>query len=401
MQNWLEEGSWSFFNVTDLPAIDGKTATYMPIPFFITDKGYAMELDTPYRTEIDIGHSNPNVLTFKVESNTLNVVFYLGDTLADNLALFSERRGKSLIPPPFVFAPWKQLGYNGNNCTIVDCAKKMITNDIPFSLQQGYTHFFPHGGQVGHEQELKQENEALHALGIKSTCYFNPFVSTSYSPVYEMLVEKNYLTTDLNGKPYTFRYMNFHSAQIDFTNPDAVAWYQSQIDSAIQMQYDGFMYDFAEYTPINSKFHDGRFGLELHNPYTIMYEKAAYDYFVKNASNPYAPPYVYFHRSGYTQSGKYAWAHWTGDAGSFYWNICNMFLGCDWGEASGLPAQIKACLTSGLSGVAFCGSDIGGYVCQLRAPLSVELLSRWVEYGAFSGVCRNIYMMINHIDYAR
>jgi alpha-glucosidase len=124
------------------------------------------------------------------------------------------------------------------------------------------------------------------------------------------------------------------------------------------------MYDFGEYTPVNSKLHNGELGRHLHNNYTILYQKAAYDYFTKLDPNPndaYAPDYVYFHRSGYTQSGKYAWAHWTGDPGA------------DWGEASGLPAQITACLTSGISGVGYCGSDIGGYTCFLRDPLSEEV----------------------------
>ncbi len=61
------------------------------------------------------------------------------------------------------------------------------------------------------------------------------------------------------------------------------------------------MYDYGEYTPIDSKFSTGQSGRELHNAYTILYQKTAFDYFTKLDSNPndeYAPDYVYFHRSG-------------------------------------------------------------------------------------------------------
>lgn len=64
----------------------------------------------------------------------------------------------------------------------------------------------------------------------------------------------------------------------------------------------------------------------------------------------YAPDYVYYSRSGYTGTQSSAWAHWTGDPT------------CDWDESTGLPAQVKAMLTAGLSGVPFVGSDIGGFV---------------------------------------
>ena len=88
----------------------------------------------------------------------------------------------------------------------------------------------------------------------------------------------------------------------------------------------------------------------------------------------YAPDYVYYSRSGYTGTQSSAWAHWTGDPT------------CDWDESTGLPAQVKAMLTAGLSGVPFVGSDIGGVVWV--DPPSLELWVRWVQVGAVSGIMR-------------
>lgn len=95
-------------------------------------------------------------------------------------------------------------------------------------------------------------------MGIKSTCYFNPYVSTDYSPVYQNLTSNNFLVKDLDGNPYgnlagkkknlhllfceVFLYMTFWASQIDFTNSNAVLWYQEQMLSAINMGFDGWMY---------------------------------------------------------------------------------------------------------------------------------------------------------------
>jgi alpha-glucosidase (family GH31 glycosyl hydrolase) len=382
IQCWLEEAAWPFLNVTaPLPALDGASATYMPMPWFISNYGYGIEIDSSYRTEFDMAYSRKDEYSIKIDTNKIDAIFYFGRSPAETLGMFTRRRGLSLIPPHWMFGMWKQLDYNGNNCSTAPlCTQKMMDHDIPFSVCQGYTHFFPNGAQYGNEKALLAENTKLHEMGIKSTTYFNPFVGVDH-PLYKQLADKKYFTTDLNGNPFNFMYMDFHVAQIDYTYEPAIQWYQSIIASAVKnMSFDGFMYDYAEYTPINSMFNNGMTGRELHNNYSILYDKAAFDYFKSIDPTPndeYAPDYVYFTRSGYTASGSLSWAHWTGDPGS------------DWGEMSGLPAQITACLTAGLSGVSFCGSDIGGYTCILRPVLTEELLTRWVQYGAFSGIMRD------------
>jgi alpha-glucosidase (family GH31 glycosyl hydrolase) len=177
LQCWLEEASWSFLNLSHpLPAIDGESSTYMPMPFFISSNGYGIEVDTSYRTEFDMAYSRNDQFTIRADHNAIDVIFYLGRTPAETLSLFTKRRGLTLIPPPWMFGMWKQLEYTDNNCTLLDCAQKMIDHDIPFSVQQGYVHFFPAGSQIGQETKLRKNNEALHRMGIKSTTYFNPYV---------------------------------------------------------------------------------------------------------------------------------------------------------------------------------------------------------------------------------
>jgi alpha-glucosidase (family GH31 glycosyl hydrolase) len=59
----------------------------------------------------------------------------------------------------------------------------------------------------------------------------------------------------------------------------------------------------------------------------------------------------------------------------------------DWGF-DGLRSSVINGITMGLSGVSTWGSDIGGFFALLENRLTPELLKRWIEFGAVSGVMR-------------
>lgn len=326
------------------------------------------------------------------------------DTGRDALRQFSEWRGMSLIPPVWTVAPWKQLSSVLPNMSDMEVALKMLVEaDVPFSNRMEYTHFFPGGAQRGHEQALKELNAQFAALGLKSTTYFNHFVETSYEPVFSLLRSKGWFVQNSSRQPMLFEYngdivsRHFFVAQIDFTHHEAAAWYGQQILEAMALGFAGAQTDYGEYLQPNAEVASGIPGFREHNHYPIVYHKAIYDAldalpydhhqpvtplspYLKRGSSPeakYAADWVSFVRSGYTQSGRYTWGHWSGDSAS------------DWSRSAGLPAQITACLTAGLAGVSFCSSDGGGYVCLLRPILDDELLIRWIQFASVSGIMRD------------
>ena len=59
----------------------------------------------------------------------------------------------------------------------------------------------------------------------------------------------------------------------------------------------------------------------------------------------------------------------------------------DWGF-DGLRSAVRQAISAGSSGIAFWGSDIGGFFALGTRELTPELLIRWVQLGAVSPVMR-------------
>jgi alpha-glucosidase (family GH31 glycosyl hydrolase) len=108
----------------------------------------------------------------------------------------------------------------------------------------------------------------------------------------------------------------------------------------------------------------------MHNRYPRLYHGAAHEFSV-HARRPLAR----FNRSGWTGTAKESQIVWGGDPST------------DWGF-DGLASALTNGLTMGLSGVSLWGSDIGGFFTLSSPQLTPELLARWIEFGAVSGVMR-------------
>eukprot|EP00761_Pharyngomonas_kirbyi_P013110 gb/GECH01013137.1/.p1 GENE.gb/GECH01013137.1/~~gb/GECH01013137.1/.p1 ORF type:complete len:973 (+),score=244.72 gb/GECH01013137.1/:1-2919(+) len=390
---WTEEGGWSiggFEKKKDKWRFPkGKTSTYIPMPYFVSNRGYALELNTTYYSRWDVAASDNDRVQLFVDHKAVAANFYVGDTPREAFQLFTAQNDRrSLIPPKWAFGPWSQLSgeFKDFNITALrnpyEAALKFVEMDIPVSHSVHTVHFLPARSQLGRQKELTRQNKKMHSLGLKQTAYFNAYVLDTI-PLYDKAASNGYFVqkSQDDSSPYKFDYFGtklFKVSEVDFTNPDAKSWYQGLLKKATDIGFDGWMYDYGEYTSVQSKFYNGKIGKEMHNEYPLIYQQTAFEFFKQLDNDPndaYAPDYVFYVRSGYTGSQKYTWAQWTGDPSS------------DWSEAAGLPAQIPASLSLGLSGMPFSGSDIGGFtwLIQMKPP-SPELWCRWAELGAFSGL---------------
>lgn len=342
-------------------------ATYYPVPWVLSTRGYGVLLDSDATSTFDFGSTSADAWTAEVPSSSLTFRVFAGPTPAAALARFSARTVRQPAPPPWFFGPWWQPKGNAED----NLATLRKVGAIG-SVVQTYTHYLPCAAQSGHTDAQRASTALFHRAGLAVTTYFNPMICTSH-PRYQEAAAAGLLTKNAAGQPYTYRYTGssqFFVSQFDFSNPAAVSFYGSLLHEAVDDGYDGWMEDFGEYTPEDSVSSDGRPGSEEHNLYPTLYHRAAHAFSV-TAGRPLAR----FNRSGWTGTAAQSQAVWGGDPTT------------GWGF-DGLASALRNGLSMGLSGVSIWGSDIGGYFALSQPQTTPELERRWIELGFVSGVMR-------------
>jgi alpha-glucosidase (family GH31 glycosyl hydrolase) len=386
LYNWPEEGGLTEGEDVPVdpgnPFPNGPTMTYYPVPFFLSTSGYAFWLDTTWRSQFDFVSDRPDAWRAWHIGPSLAFEVYVG-TPADSrpwplqaIDTFTAATGRPMIPPDWSFGPRRRI----NRETMIGGVPEiqaMRDNDLAITAVDDALHFLPAGSDIGHEPELRLWTQASAALGYKNIGYYNPYFSSDpASPLAadtQFGIDHGYFLLDATGMPGEVGLISGAAVSVytvDVTNADAVAWYTKQFQRALDLGYSGWMYDFGEYVQADWTASDGETGYELHDRFPPLYDKAAHD--ALEALRP--GDWYYFSRSGYTGSQQYAPMTWSGDPDASF------------GDAEGLPAQVRGAITLSMAGVAHVGSDIGGYKCLHNEPDTAngELLARWIEAGAMS-----------------
>jgi alpha-glucosidase len=348
-------------------------ATYFPVPWLLSTSGYGALVGNDETSYFRLGSSDPSAWSVEAQSTSLDLRFMGGPTPADALERLTEITGRQPAPAaPWIFGPW----YQPTGSDQLAQARGLRAADVPGSAVNTFLHYLPCGDQRGVEGQQPGITSGFHDQGYAITTYFNPMICTRYQPTYSQAASAGVLTRDQLDQPYVYRLSTgplifTPVSQFDFTAPETAAFWRGLLSEAVDHGYDGWMEDFGEYTPLDAKSADGTPGDRMHNLYPTLYHCATFDY-TRTAPRALAP----FIRSGWTGTQGCAEIVWGGDPTT------------EWGY-DGLTSAITQALSLGTSGISRWGSDIGGFFTLLgEGRLTPELLSRWIELGAVSGVMR-------------
>lgn len=200
--------------------------------------------------------------------------------------------------------------------------------------------------------------------GFRVTTWVTPFINLDSSNYLYARSHNYFVPESGDGTPAVIRWWNGRGSTLDFTNPEAVAWYHSILeDTKNQYQLDSFKFDAGE-TSYLPKAGLNYTAVRYTNPsdYTRLYAKAAYKV------------------GGPMMEMRSAWKTQTS---SFYMRL--MDKGSTWGSLRGFRTVIPTALTFGIIGYPFVLPDmIGGnaYGGDFNMP-ERELFIRWIELSAF------------------
>jgi alpha-glucosidase (family GH31 glycosyl hydrolase) len=365
---------------------DRDDATYYPVPWLLSSRGVGVLLDRDEPSTFHMATDPKDAWSIDAQAPALDFRVFAGPTPATALRRFTAATGRQPAPTAaWQFGPWFQTG-QPNIVPLTD-EKQWIEllrkADAPVSVGETQLRYLPCGLDRGNEDYEAQRVKLFHDSGLAILTYVNPMVCESYTEVFGAAAAAGALQRNAAGAPYTFNsfvggtgplgFTVQPVAEFDFTSPAGIESYSTILKKMLDAGHDGWMEDFGEYTPTDTSPRDDTAPAQMHNRYPATYHCAVHQALQRGL----APrPIVRFQRSGWTGAAACASDVWGGDPTTTF--------GFD-----GLSSAVKQALSMGLSGVSRWGSDIGGYDTFGDDPqLNPELLRRWIEFGAVSGVMR-------------
>ena len=363
---------------------DRDDATYYPVPWMLSSRGFGVLIENDETSRFRLGTPDrPGSWSAEVEGAELRLRVFEGPAPADALRRFTEATGRQPPPSaPWIFGPWFQTG-QPNVVPLEDEARitrALRDADAPVSAAETQMHYLPCGAHRGNEDYLRRRNAFFRSQGLAHLAYFNPSLCASYSPVFERAVAAGVLQRGPLGEPFTYPafvggsgpagFTQEPLAQFDYTAGGTEAFYAGLVADAVAHGHDGWMEDFGESTPPFARSADGTPGERMHNRYPTTYHCA-----VMRIARRQPRPIVRLLRSGWTGTAACADDVWGGDPTTV------------WGF-DGLESTVRQALGMGMSGVSRFGTDIGGYHSFGPQQLTREMLIRWIQFGAVSGVMR-------------
>jgi alpha-D-xyloside xylohydrolase len=350
--------------------------TYVPVPFLFTPRGLGVFVDSARFTTWDVAASDRARFSVEVDESSTDFYFFVNNPkgiVSDYTAL----TGRSPAAPPWTFGVWICASRGPFN--VLDIARRLRDKKIPSSaiwiwdaMGQGDIMGWPLWW-TGYYADPRHFTDQLHSQGFKVLTYVHPYLRAVLDPYalpnpnFEEAQRKGFFVRTAAGQPSGPRFEQYVDGDIDFTKPDAVAWWEQKVRSIlVTNNFDGWMEDFGEWVNDDDQFATGRNGKEMANLYPLLYHRITYE-----ISQKYKRDAVEFDRSGFAGSQASTPVIWGGDQFP------------EWTTSNGLPSVIPAGITAGLSGFAIWGPDIdsNGH--------SKELFIRWTEFGALTPVMRD------------
>ncbi|QOY34105.1 glycoside hydrolase family 31 protein [Anaerobacillus isosaccharinicus] len=359
-------------------------ALYQSIPFFITlreGRSHGIFFDNTWKTHFDL-KSELDTYSFKAEGGQLDYYVFSGPTLKEVLGQYTKLTGTMPIPPKWA------LGYHQSRYSyeteeevrqlVNDFLQKKIPVDaiyLDIHYMNGYRVFTFDQDRFPTPKALIDD---LNKAGIKIVPIVDPGVKEDPEyPIYQEGVRENHFCKYLEGNIYFGDVWPGNSAFPDFTSTKVRKWWGEKHKFYADLGIHGIWNDMNEPAIFNDTktmdvkvMHDNdgepRTHRELHNVYGFLMGEATYEGMKQQLNGKRA---FLLTRAGYAGVQRYA-SVWTGDNRSFWEH---------------LQLALPMCMNLGMSGVAFCGPDVGGFAHDT----SGELLVRWTQFGTFTPYFRN------------
>jgi alpha-glucosidase len=359
---------------------------YKDIPFifaFRNGSSFGIFLDNTYWSSFDFGKERRDAYSFGAEGGELDYYFIYGPEPKRVVEQFTRLVGRTPLPPLFALG-YQQCRYSYYpESQVRDIAaqfrKRKIPADVIYLDIDYQDHNRPFTVDPKGFPNFQGMVKDLRAEGFKIVAITDLHIAAlpGYKP-YDEGMKSGYFVKNPDGSVYVGKVWPGDSVFPDFTRGEVRRWWGTLYSDFVRDGIRGFWNDMNEpsvfFVPsktmpldtvhdVEGRKTDHR---EIHNVFGMENARATREGLLQ--LQPEERPFV-LTRAAYAGTQRYA-ASWTGD-NSATWNHMRI--------------SIPQLINLGLSGYAFVGADIGGF----NGSPTPELLTRWMELGAFNPIYRN------------
>lgn len=347
------------------------------VPWVVTDDGYGFFFDDYGKGEMIIGD------TITYTTNAKKPVSYhviRGSNLAEAVSEFTALTGRQPLPPFWALGYiTSKYGYHTQDETlgVVDTLK---SRDFPVDGIVLDLYWYGKETDMGRLEwnpdqwpDHKGMLDSLKSLGVNTVLITQPYINKIGAiDNYNLLDSLGLLTRDAEGNTHDVTTWVGEAGMFDMSNPETRKWLWNRLKGLTEEGVAGWWGDLGEpeVHPATIVHANGETAEEFHNLYGNVWSKLIYDGLRKDF--PEMRPLLMM-RGGTAGLQQYGVMPWTTDV-SRSWE--------------GFQPQVKLMLSSGLSGLGYMSSDIGGFAVDPSNPTDDELYVRWLQMGTFTPTLR-------------
>jgi len=344
---------------------------YKNIPFLLSSRGYGLFVHSPAKMRLDIGKHSNRSLQWIVQDETVDLFVIGGGSVAEVLRNYRRLTGFPPALPAWSYGVWMSRASYYTEAEVSEVARRLRTEGYPADVLHLDVGWFEKEWMCDWQFSRKNFPDPegflrrMAAMDFHISLWQFPHLQPSID-LAPIALEKGYVGRET---PASKRFWLGYT--LDFTNPEATAWYQGLLERLLRMGASAIKSDFGEDIDEGAEYM-GMDAQLYHNLFSILYQKAVWEVTerVYGKGNT-----VEWARSAWAGSQRYP-VHWGGDAAVTF---------------DGLASTICGGLHFGLSGFAYWSHDVGGIhgipkFMETRPPDDVYV--RWTQVGVFSSHMR-------------
>ncbi|MDN4480347.1 alpha-xylosidase [Demequina muriae] len=360
----------------DIWNADGGTSSelsYKNVPFYLSSRGYGVLVNQPEHVSFEVGSEAVERVQFSTAGEALEYLVFDGPTPRDVIDRYTKLTGRPPVVPAWSYGLWLSTSFTTDydEETVNSFVDGMRDRDIPLSVFHFDCFWMREFNWTDLEWDARTFPDPEGMLtrlhddkDLRVCVWINPYIGQR-GRMFAEGVENGYLVKRADGTVWQWDMWQAGMGLVDFTNPDARAWFKDRLREIIRQGVDALKTDFGERIPTDVVWHDGSSPETMHNLYTQLYNEAVWEVLLEERGEGEA---VLFSRSA-TAGGQTMPVHWGGDNSSTYVSMAE---------------TLRGGLSLASSGFGYWSHDIGGF----EGTPDPAVFKRWLAFGLLSSHSR-------------